>query len=530
MFGPNSVGTKPLMLVPLDQVTELVKDIQAEFNIPVDVPPYPFQLSFHDDATPSPQILGKVNSKEDMQSLQAKIPEPPLNHDELAQDIDRADRQNHLAWREKAERALAAEKRKSLAAKKKKAQNHALTLMETANQLSRAQRHLGLQPRFDVTQKSLPNTSVVGSRDQHIQQASSYIGALDVNQPVCFPFEDQPIIISIDVEAFEMDHKIITEIGLSTLDTLDLVDLAPDEQGKQWIKKIRSRHFRIKGRETLRNAQFVNGNPEMFQFGISEFVTINEAADAVNSCFEPPYSSGFECEGPPQFDEKGLLIERNPPTLRSPCDTADGNNFRNLLLLGHDINTDISYLASLRGSVFGTTPSTTTPDGSVSQRQRVLSSIRECLDTSVLHKALTKNNQPKSLSKICHELDITPWFAHNAGNDARYTLEAFIKLVIKARQQHDTEKALDVRSVDGNSVNAPQGNTSCVASENSSHALLKKPDYLEPPDANTQSSSSYDIASLETKYPALNPTGTAVEIAETTNKGPEYNSDDEYPY
>ena len=36
-----------------------------------------------------------------------------------------------------------------------------------------------------------------------------------------------------------MDQTKITEIGISTLDTLDLINVPPGEGGAEWMKKIR---------------------------------------------------------------------------------------------------------------------------------------------------------------------------------------------------------------------------------------------------------------------------------------------------
>ena len=43
----------------------------------------------------------------------------------------------------------------------------------------------------------------------------------------------------MDIEAYEMDQTKITEIGVSTLDTLNLINVPPGEGGAEWMKKIR---------------------------------------------------------------------------------------------------------------------------------------------------------------------------------------------------------------------------------------------------------------------------------------------------
>jgi hypothetical protein len=91
--------------------------------------------------------------------------------------------------------------------------------------------------------------------------------ALDTNMPVPLKTEDDVIFICVDVEAWERDHKLITEIGIATLDTADIASLAPGDGGKNWVPAIRARHFRIREYRHLANCDFVGGCAEHFRFG-----------------------------------------------------------------------------------------------------------------------------------------------------------------------------------------------------------------------------------------------------------------------
>lgn len=75
------------------------------------------------------------------------------------------------------------------------------------------------------------------------------------------------IFISVDIEAYEFNHKQVTEIGIATLDTLDIRDIAPGTSGKNWMAKIRARHFRIQENKHLINSVHVYGCPDRFNFG-----------------------------------------------------------------------------------------------------------------------------------------------------------------------------------------------------------------------------------------------------------------------
>jgi hypothetical protein len=90
---------------------------------------------------------------------------------------------------------------------------------------------------------------------------------LNTENPLPFKTEDSVIFICVDVEAWERNHKLITEIGIATLDTADITSLAPGTGGANWAGVIRARHFRIKEHSHLENTDFVGGCADSFQFG-----------------------------------------------------------------------------------------------------------------------------------------------------------------------------------------------------------------------------------------------------------------------
>lgn len=83
------------------------------------------------------------------------------------------------------------------------------------------------------------------------------------------PYEQEGsvIFISVDIEANERNASQITEIGIATLDTRDIKSIVPGQGGKNWMDKIRARHFRINEYKHIRNTEFVNGCPDRFEFG-----------------------------------------------------------------------------------------------------------------------------------------------------------------------------------------------------------------------------------------------------------------------
>ena len=313
------------------------------------------------------------------------------------------------------------------------------------------------------------------------------------------------------MEAYERDHSKVTEIGVSTLDTLDLAGLALGDSGENWIAHIRSRHFRIRGRGHLENKDFCSGNANNFQFGKSEWVTLDSAAEAVDQCFEYPFSAQFKPRHLPaaispliqtldlrdpgnaaenatskvavsQILHHGQPDNDQPATLYR-ADGQKGPRKRNIIFLGHDIRNEFEYLRQLGSQIFGPGSSThpisevETNAGKVG-RGDTLSSIIEALDTAVLYRALLRDGQTQSLGKMMVGLGRTAWHLHNAGNDARYTLEALVALLIKARTLEDEGTHLKEPS-NSSDQHANTGATAPAREAEGKHRVAEKADAME---------------------------------------------------
>ena len=222
----------------------------------------------------------------------------------------------------------------------------------------------------------------------------------------------------MDVESYEYNHNVITEIGFAILDTMEIKFIPPGERGKNWQSKIRARHIRINEHVGYQNSEFVSGCAERFEFGSSEFVDLADIPKFVADCFRPPYSADI---GP---EEASNLY---PPAEK-----------RNIVLVGHDANIDIRYLQKL-----GYNP-------------HQLSNLLEVVDTATLDKVWKQHNQQRSLGNILYDLDMVSWHLHNAGNDAVYTLWAMIGVALcnadlrVARGSHMSSEALRFEVVKGN--------------------------------------------------------------------------------
>ena len=455
---------KPIMLLPLNQVKHLMDQINAAFKTNIDCPPDPFTVSFFDDGTPQPKYLGVSRSRDDLADMEASIPIAPDDYAEYREDLPqrgavtnsssghaapgiesgvrstmmqrRPTERSFAEYKAKMERIFAATKKNKQAVKKKKMDDRFLKQQDWAKQLKRAQRYLGLRPK--ATKLPVLNTGCSWAeqqvqQEQDLRDCGLLLDPLDVANPAPHTFESHPIIVCVDVEAYERDHRRITEIGVSTLDTLDLAAMPPGEGGENWIAQIRSRHFRIRGREHLENKDFCPGDANNFQFGKSEWVDLDAAAEAVDRCFEHPFS----VHSKPSSSTHG-----SPPAANIEPAVQLGPDKRNIVLLGHDIVNEMSYLRVLGSQIFSLSRATH-PTSSIEinaqggPRSETLASIIEALDTSVLYKVLVRDTQSQSLGKVMLGLGRTAWHLHNAGNDARYTLEALIAMLIKARTLED---------------------------------------------------------------------------------------------
>ena len=519
---------KSILLLPLQQVQTLIDDINKAFELDIQCPSRPFVVSFFDDGTPQPTKLGISRSRDDLEYMQVSIPCTPNTYRELTEDLlietlpcataptsetakKPTDRSN-ADFRAKMELVVAATKKSKQLARKKKNAIRCLRQQDWAKVLIRAQRYFGLRPKVIAM---LPQDPAATWYEQQLQLAEDLqkcgitLEPLDTNKPVPYAFENSVVFICIDVEAYEWDNRKITEIGVSTLDTLDLVGIAPGEGGENWFTHIRSRHIRIRGREHLENKVFCPGDANSFQFGDSEFVHLKGAAEVVDQCFEYPFSAhcrertktklspnSAPSVKPVVAEVAPLVPLRINPTSQfdsvkkinviDPGNAAEdaanraavthilhagiaqtlGSNGeyvqaqerptkRNVIFVGHDIRNEFEYLRELGSRVFTSARNTypmpvmevnangtglshdrhksvSTTNKSAGQSE-TLNSILDALDTAVLYRVLLKETQNYSLGKIMLGLGRTAWHLHNAGNDARYTLEALIGICIKAR-------------------------------------------------------------------------------------------------
>jgi hypothetical protein len=266
-----------------------------------------------------------------------------------------------------------AQKNKNKAKKAKQQLERLAKQASMVDQLKRAQRYLGLRAT---------------------EATDGVSHAIDPMFATSFAFDQSVVFVCVDVESHERAHHKITEVGLATLDTRDLVGVAPGKDGEEWRKKIKARHFRINEHRHLINHDFVQGHPEGFNFGQSTFVDLQEAPTHVAACFHPPF--GVHTSNTPEDEFNAIMLRE-----------LDLNEKRSLVFLGHDTLGDIRYLQQL-----GYDP---------------LKVVIEAMDTAKIYQAWRRDPQPTSLGRIMNDFDVAAWKLHNAGNDAVYTVSLHIR-------------------------------------------------------------------------------------------------------
>jgi hypothetical protein len=232
-------------------------------------------------------------------------------------------------------------------------------------QLKRAAHYLSMKPPI-----SLP----FDARDSHLGNSTLGDRESRVSEQ-SFPV----LFVCVDVEAFEHDQNCITEIGISMLNTESLIGTTGGVRNINWEEKIVSKHFRIREYGHLRNKAFVKGCPADFQFGKSEWIREIDVLPAIQACF----------------------------TAASPV--SIDNSVKRVVFVAHNVEADIKYLKQL-----GLQP---------------LTLVNDCLDTANLYQALRRQDNSTSLASTLLDLGIAAKYLHNAGNDARYTLQAMLVMV-----------------------------------------------------------------------------------------------------
>ena len=270
---------------------------------------------------------------------------------------------------------------------------------EWRHQVKRTQGYLGLH----TMRNPIPEpAAAVFSNIQNLSisdtafEKDSVLSGTDGLEPQRANPESWVLFVSVDVEAFEYNQRLITEVGISTLDTKDLVGIQPGVRGSNWVGKIRSHHFRVREHGHLLNKNHVEGCPGKFDFGESGWISIK--------------------------DVSAVLEEYCHPTWLSHCDEK-----YKVVLVGHDVSADIRYFNKIGLDI--------------------VEMVSDCLDTSNLYKASNRDNRQYSLSALLLRYGIAARNLHNAGNDARFTLYVMVAIALDHFQNKKCAKDWEIEKL-----------------------------------------------------------------------------------
>ncbi|AEO57615.1 hypothetical protein MYCTH_101870 [Thermothelomyces thermophilus ATCC 42464] len=361
---PEDMQMDPVIFVPTYQFQHLLDVINAKLETRFTIPPGSnkerFMMSFGTEKSPLPRFLGRSDSAQTFKALCGAIPEPHPDD-----DLSKVPQLGVEEFRKLLKRTRADRK------KAKRSDRNRLKRIEAhkawGRSIKRVQRYLGLRAR--------------AGDGMAARLTESDFSRLIINEP-----EQFVLFVAIDIEAWEQDQNLITEIGIAVLDTTEVKDIAPGEGCQNWFPLIEARHIRVKENSWATNSRFVRGCADHFSFGTTEFVRESDIAQLL----------------------KGVIDDA------TFVDRVDGTKKpRPVVLVFHESSSDIKYLKS------------------VSYYVEAARNVIEVIDTRTMHQHLVRSNDSASLANVLGHLGIPCQYLHNAGNDAVYTLQAMIGLAAK---------------------------------------------------------------------------------------------------
>ncbi|OIW33253.1 hypothetical protein CONLIGDRAFT_165664 [Coniochaeta ligniaria NRRL 30616] len=391
IYNPGDMKNKYILLVPTSQFEHLLDVINEKLGISLTIPGNNnaelFKVTFGMGGAPLPRFLGRSTSFEEFEALKRNLPlwnpEDDIQHISIMAQDDFLELLKRIQTFSKGTKSKKSEKNRI-----KRIQDH----KSWGKSVKRLQRYLGIRKEAS----DVPAMEKLSIADTRVAK----VPAVDV-QVVAKP-ERGVVFVSIDIEAFEFNQDIITEIGVAVFDTLDIGNRPPGDNGKDWFPLIRGHHFRIKENAWATNRVHVDGHAEKFDFGKTVFVENSRIKKLVANIID------------------------NPAGLDSQENKAKSSE-RPVVLVFHDSASDIKYLEVIHYDV--------------AEAKNVL----EIVDTRDMYQHAVKANNPAGLERVLAELNIPSRFLHNAGNDAVYTMQAMIGLAFKMRLK-SLERARDKKA------------------------------------------------------------------------------------
>lgn len=179
------------------------------------------------------------------------------------------------AFKKKIELLIEHEKNKKKASKEKRNLEKRERQLAWNRSIKKVQKYLGIRKsRDDIQAEARASVRSNGlewidpaALHEALEKMTLEANVFSTEKAPMFAPEQGVVFISVDVEAYERNHKLVTEVGIATLDTNDIFKMAPGENAKNWREAIRARHFRISEYSHLNNHEFIQGCADKFEFG-----------------------------------------------------------------------------------------------------------------------------------------------------------------------------------------------------------------------------------------------------------------------
>lgn len=258
LYNPGDLKNRHILFVPTYQFEKLLEVINNKLDILLKIPGQKnaekFNIRFGVGGSPVPRFLGRSTSFEEFEALKRCLPQYDPE-DDISRMSTMA-QEDFLELLKHIQSFSSSKGTKSKKSEKKRIQR-IQDRKSWGKTVKRVQRYLGIRkqasdisafeklsiPDVEALPTSAPDVTVVARPERGV------------------------IFVTIDIEAFEFSHDIITELGVGVFDTSDIENRPPGDKGKDWFSLIHGYHFRIKENSWATNSVHVDGNADKFDFG-----------------------------------------------------------------------------------------------------------------------------------------------------------------------------------------------------------------------------------------------------------------------
>lgn len=246
MYNPRESSLNASLLVPTKQFVRFLGVVNARLGIrltiPEGIPGDKFRVQFGVGGTPCPRYLGRSTRRRDFEAVSNAIPP--------ADEVDLCKRASPIGIDELAQKLNVVNISKAGKKKQKSQKRQREAKERQLDSLQHVQRCLGIRGA---------DRSLIGPDGKVLR--------LNIWNTMPYKRHSDVVFAAIDIEVAEQSPSTILEIGISILDTLEVVTSPPGENASNWFRVIKSHHLLTYETRFTRNHKFVHGCPDAYDFG-----------------------------------------------------------------------------------------------------------------------------------------------------------------------------------------------------------------------------------------------------------------------